>query len=303
MDARLPFGWVAAAGRTASRGSNHVPRDARPCRRRWTTRLDHPDGADVLRDHLLRRGRDHVPGSDRLVRNRLRFEPPWGVDPVWLDPCKGPTYLEPIEAPANSWRLVPSWSQASTQPGRPVRRSPEDSPIVEVTGMFDHPAAQTCRNRLNYEASDYPEPDAASTILGCRTEFVVTSMTGNRRVITFRRSASLGALRLRLGGPRRAARQSDTARRSSAGAPCRLRSVMSSADPTAASSPASGDRTSKSVRRPERSRPIATHALSRTTSAFARSQVSSDDSKKLKPLLQDGVRARRARRAGRSFGV
>ena len=53
---------------------------------------------------------------------------------------------------------------------------PEDWPIVEVTGMFDHPAAQTCRNRLNYAASDYPEPDPAYTILGCRRAFVVSAM-------------------------------------------------------------------------------------------------------------------------------
>ena len=105
------------------------------------------------------------------------LDPPWGVDPRWLEPCKGPTYLEPIEASANSWRLVPSWSPGiDTSLAGQYGDPPEDWPIVDVTGMFDHPAAQTCRNRLNYEASDYPEPDPASTILGCRTEFVVTSM-------------------------------------------------------------------------------------------------------------------------------
>ena len=97
-------------------------------------------------------------------------DPPWGVDPVWLDPCKGPTYLEPIEALANSWRLVPTWSPGiDTSLAGQYGDPPEDWPIVEVTGTFDHPAAQTCRNRLNYdEPPSYPEPDPAYTILGCR---------------------------------------------------------------------------------------------------------------------------------------
>ena len=101
--------------RMASRGSNHVPRDARRAGDGGRPRLDHPDGADVLRDHLLRRGRDHVPGSDRLVRNRLRSRSAVGSRSSVARPLQRADVFEPIEAPANSWRLVPHGRQASTR--------------------------------------------------------------------------------------------------------------------------------------------------------------------------------------------
>jgi len=56
----------------------------------------------------------------------------------------------------------------------PHPNAPAPLPIVEIKGMFDHPAAQECRNRLNYEGD--PEPILALMILGCRTRFVVTAL-------------------------------------------------------------------------------------------------------------------------------
>lgn len=105
-------------------------------------------------------------------------EPPWGNDPVWLDACRssGAPELVAIDAPRGAW-LRPRWA-----PGVDTGLVLDDAtrlenwPIVEVTGMFDHPDALTCRNRLNYESPDWPEPDPAYTILGCRMQFVVTSM-------------------------------------------------------------------------------------------------------------------------------
>ena len=57
-------------------------------------------------------GGDEITFQARIGSSEIGcdLEPPWGVDPVWLDPCKGPTYLEPIEPAADSWRLVPTWS-------------------------------------------------------------------------------------------------------------------------------------------------------------------------------------------------
>ena len=49
-------------------------------------------------------------------------------------------------------------------------------PIVEVTGMFDHPEAQTCRSRVNYEEPGGQKPSPDWVVLQCRLEFVVTSV-------------------------------------------------------------------------------------------------------------------------------
>lgn len=103
---------------------------------------------------------------------------PWGVDPTWFDPCTADeTYLVPV-ADMDGWAAIyPAWDPGvDTRIAAPPNATLEDMPIVEVTGMFDHPAARTCRNRLNQEDPDFPEPDPAQTIVACRLKFVVTSM-------------------------------------------------------------------------------------------------------------------------------
>jgi hypothetical protein len=174
-----PFGWIAAASKD---GEPWIEPRAEGC-------PSVPETVDDLGSitqtapmyyEITCFGGDAITFRARIGSSEVGcdLEAPWGVDPMWLDPCKGPTYLEPTEPSANSWRLVPTWSPGiDTSMAGQYGDPPEDWPIVEVTGMFDHPAAQTCRNRLNYEGPDYPEPDPASTILSCRTEFVVTSMT------------------------------------------------------------------------------------------------------------------------------
>lgn len=97
---------------------------------------------------------------------------PWGVEPEWFD-CEVPAayffspdpddpLVYPAFAPGVDTSVIP----------HPDALGP--LPIVEVRGLFDHPAAQECRNRLNYD--DGPEPIPALTILGCRRQFVVTAM-------------------------------------------------------------------------------------------------------------------------------
>jgi hypothetical protein len=174
-----PFGWIAAASKDGQPWIEADPMGCPPT----------PQTADDLGSitqtapmyyEITCFGGDEITFQARIGSSEVGcdLEPPWGVDPTWLDPCKGPTYLEPVEPSANSWRLVPTWSpDIDTSMAGQYGDPPEDWPIVEVTGMFDHPAAQTCRNRLNYDGPDDPEPDPASTILACRTEFVVTSMT------------------------------------------------------------------------------------------------------------------------------
>ena len=72
---------------------------------------------------------------------------------------------------------TPAWApDVDTSIAAPPNASLEDMPIVEVTGMYDHPAARTCRNRLDHDDPEFTEPDPAVTILECRWTFVVTSM-------------------------------------------------------------------------------------------------------------------------------
>jgi hypothetical protein len=102
----------------------------------------------------------------------------WGIDPTWLQPCTGNMFtLAPIDPSDSSAWFRPRWSpDVDTSLADDPMIPPDEWPIVEVTGMFDHPAAQTCRNQPAYDNPSQPEPDPAHTVLACRMEFVVTSL-------------------------------------------------------------------------------------------------------------------------------
>ena len=110
---------------------------------------------------------------------RCGAEPDWGIDPAWFDRCgSDESYLVPLEAAQDYAGVTPVWAPGvDTDLGAVPNARFADMPLVEVTGMFDHPAAQTCRNKLNNDETLMPEPDPALMILRCRVKFVVTSMT------------------------------------------------------------------------------------------------------------------------------
>lgn len=104
---------------------------------------------------------------------------PWGVEPEWLG-CNVPAaYLVPLAPDPDDPLIYPAFAPGVDTAILPHPDAPAPLPIVEIRGIFDHPAAQDCRNRLNYESE--PEPIPALTILGCRTQFVVTAMRAIRR--------------------------------------------------------------------------------------------------------------------------
>ena len=86
------------------------------------------------------------------------------VDPAWMGECTTPSnYLVAPDDVDGERPLHPRWSpdvDLSIAPA--VEAPPDEWPLVEVTGMFDHPAAATC--------------DPAELIVECRRQFVVTSM-------------------------------------------------------------------------------------------------------------------------------
>ena len=170
-------------GRGGQQGRGAVDR-ARDCRMPGATYRDHlhqsdqREWKDVLRGHMLRRTEAHVPREIRFARRDLPGRGAVDLGARVVGHVRGGTGL-PHCGRGRRERLhtLPAWT-----PGIDLRMAPTsdglrvDWPNVDVTGQFDHPAAQDCRNRNNFDAPDSPEPDPALTILNCRAKFVVTSM-------------------------------------------------------------------------------------------------------------------------------
>ena len=101
----------------------------------------------------------------------------WPVlEPEWMGECTtAPNYLVGLDDDEGGISLHPRWSpdvDLSIAPA--VEAPPEAWPTVEVTGHFDDPEARDCRSPG--ESTDSPALDPARTILGCRMQFVVTSL-------------------------------------------------------------------------------------------------------------------------------
>jgi hypothetical protein len=172
-----PFGWVAAAGK-----------DGEPWIQSKTVACPPlPESAEHL-DELNQIPRNFYEitcfgGMGMRFQARLGIpearcgvEPDWGIDPSWFDRCgSDESYLVPLEAARDYVGVAPIWAPGvNTDIGAVPNARVADMPLVEVQGMFDHPAAQTCRNRPNIDDPLMPEPDPAQTILRCRMKFVVT---------------------------------------------------------------------------------------------------------------------------------
>ena len=69
------------------------------------------------------------------------------VEPLWIDDCgTAPNYLIDDVDYEYGLSLHPAWSpDVDLSIAPPIESPPEDWPFVEVTGQFDHPAAETCR--------------------------------------------------------------------------------------------------------------------------------------------------------------
>jgi hypothetical protein len=172
-----PFGWVAAAGKDGEPWIESATVDcpAAPADAYGLTNL----GAD----RQMFYGITCFSGQDLTIEARLvapeigcEADPPWTVEPLWLDSCGGPDYaLVPLD-------VAEAYYHPFFEPDvdLSIAAHPDDDfedwPFVEARGMFDHPAAMTCRNVAGQETGGLPEPDPASTILGCRAQFVVTSI-------------------------------------------------------------------------------------------------------------------------------
>jgi len=173
-----PFGWVAAADRDGEPWIE--PTVECPPLPTTVEELGEMNQVAALFFEVTCFG-----GKDITFEARLRVpdgdicgDEPWGVDPGWLDSCVGdaPIFV-PVKASPDDISVVARWSHDFDLSTIPDTRVPQaDWPTLEVTGMFDHPGAETCRNRHNYAEPGVAAPDPAMTILRCRMRFVVTSM-------------------------------------------------------------------------------------------------------------------------------
>ena len=173
-----PFGWVAIAD---ERGMPWIVEESVGCPPppktfydiatvEWTT-------PQYLQIACFR-------GQELAFRARLGYpedfcqsSPPWSWEPAWMGTCDGPlSYLAGFGNDEGTV-VFPGWLPGVDLSMAPDRATPyEEWPIVEGTGMFDHPAARGCTNALLDEAASEPEPDPAETVFDCRRRFVVMSL-------------------------------------------------------------------------------------------------------------------------------
>jgi hypothetical protein len=171
-----PFGWVALGGKDGEPWIAPTTVSCPPV----------PEDAYGLTDlnagAYMFYGVTCFSGQELTIKARLAApeatcgtEPPWTVEPAWFDDCRSRDYfLAPFEITEALYFPAFAPGVDTSFAGEPDGEQ-SDWPVVEALGMFDHPAATTCRNHES-NVTSVPEPDPAQTILFCRAEFVVTSM-------------------------------------------------------------------------------------------------------------------------------
>ena len=171
---KLPFGWVAAAGKDGAHWIDPVDMECPdlPASIREIDDLDQNGEryygvACHANREILLDGRFGLEGGECLRR------PAWGVEPAPFHPCTvRQNVLWDDTGAAMSFVLSPELDLSIAGTGYSLN----EWPTVELSAQYDHPEASTCRNRLDRPELEVPEPDPALTILKCRNQLFVTSM-------------------------------------------------------------------------------------------------------------------------------
>ena len=108
---------------------------------------------------------------------RCGLDPPWSIEPRWLDPCGHPGFqLADADAQYGETRAI----DVAIDPEVDLSGLPEVEPegwlLVNVEGQYDHPAAGTCRRDPNASSLD-PDRPALLFVRDCRAQFVVTGIS------------------------------------------------------------------------------------------------------------------------------
>ena len=179
-----PAGWVAAAGKD---GEHWIESEQMACPDKPTD----VQSLAAIHDHdekyweLTCFSGEEITLTARLgaLGEWCGLEGKWTWEPAWFGSCETePFSLVPVDPAAEEFMILPAVppeinTTMTVSPDAPV----DAWPIVEVTGTFDHPLAQTCHSVPNDNPSGEGdegsyEPDPLQTILGCRRQFVVTSL-------------------------------------------------------------------------------------------------------------------------------
>jgi hypothetical protein len=168
------LGWVAAAGKD---GEPWVRAQSFGCARAdpfdTLSDFDYPPsgliGLACFGDSPLRFDAD-------LVSGRVECDPPSTREPAWLDPCQeGLALADPGRVKDDPRRLDVAFDPAIDVDALPEGGSGVEA-AVTVTGRYDHRAARTCRLEPGpSNGNQVPRPELV--VLGCRAQFVVTSIS------------------------------------------------------------------------------------------------------------------------------
>ena len=175
QETSYPFGWIAAADKN---GDPWIEPEKVECPATPTTLEEFSHVFEI--DHLFYQFTCYS-RRDISLRSWLTTPSEWCglgaetlVEPLWIDECgTASNYL--VDRGDEGWdkSLHPAWSpDVDLSIAPPIESPPEDWPFVEVTGQFDHPAAETCR-WLDDDPDRWAFVPAAFV---CRQRFVVTSM-------------------------------------------------------------------------------------------------------------------------------
>jgi hypothetical protein len=105
---------------------------------------------------------------------------PWRIDPTWLAPCKDPVHrlAHPDADTAEEVRALEVRIDPSVDLGALPDLKADHWLLVDVVGQFAHPAAASCRALATGGDGEGP-PRPEVVVLGCRQQFVVTSLTAH----------------------------------------------------------------------------------------------------------------------------
>ena len=174
-----PFGWVAGADKVGEPWLEPATVECPPLPSSLHE-VAALNNADEMLYEVTCFGDEEVTFRARLATSSVicGLELPYGLEPRWMTgACSiDPRYLVHADPKNTDYELYTSWAPDVTVHGPDPSTPRDELPVVEVTGQYDHPAAQECRAVVpsETESADLPDPDLL--ILNCRRQFVITAV-------------------------------------------------------------------------------------------------------------------------------
>ncbi|HET9084452.1 MAG TPA: hypothetical protein VFN41_08620 [Candidatus Limnocylindrales bacterium] len=174
-----PPGWVAAASRDGEPWlASYAPHCVKTPLGWLKSEFIYPpvglSGLACFGDRTLRFSAFY---SSRPREGCVDATGPWRIEPSWLAPCSEREYL--LADPETNLAHGVNTLSVTIEPSVDIEALPKLEPdhwlYVDVAGQFAHPAADDCHAVPTGGDGEGPPP-AEVVVLGCRAEFVVTSI-------------------------------------------------------------------------------------------------------------------------------